>query len=125
MEPLQTESSAAEEIKKVTDAVDTILANRGINNPDGGPLGIPDCATDENLQRLATECGVVMVAAPCELRDAAMFLMSLCNSLVFENSLLRPKMEEYRRSYHSLLANTIRTNFRGGYLVEKASSLRG
>jgi hypothetical protein len=68
------------------------LTANGYPEPSEHPLGIPNTLTEEAYQKFEMASHSIITAKDSELRTQAMFLMSLCNSLIFERRMVEEQL---------------------------------
>lgn len=70
-----------------------ILEDRGYLDPKDNPIGIPNSLTEHNSELFDKATQEIIHAPDSELRNHAMFLISLCSSLMFERGLVDKELE--------------------------------
>lgn len=74
------------------------LTNNGYPEPSDHPLGIPNTLTQEAYDKFNIASHSIITSKDCELRERAMFVLSLCNSLMFERRLLEEQLAQSREA---------------------------
>ena len=96
------------------DVIDEQQTKQGILHPSDHPLGIPDSASEENMERFEKAQHVVVTSLDSELRREAMFLMSLCSSLIFERGLLDQELFRSREARRKAIGEIMKISLRNG-----------
>lgn len=95
----------------LTERVREELRNeRGIHPPEENPLNLPNSIDDRTIDNFQKHMQTVMEAPASAgpLRDAALFLLQLSNSLIFERGLVDNQAEFFRRKYYELLTEFVK-----------------
>lgn len=73
-----------------------ILTDKGYLDPKNNPIGIPNSLTESNSDKFDSATQFIIHSQDSELRNHAMFLISLCSSLMFERSLVDNELQQAR-----------------------------
>lgn len=68
------------------------LTANGYPEPSDHPLGIPNTLTQEAYDKFSAASHSIITSKDSELREQAMFVLSLCNSLMFERRLVEEQL---------------------------------
>jgi hypothetical protein len=94
------------------------LAASGYPEPKDHPLGIPNTLTEEAYQKFEIACHSIITAKDSELRSQAMFVMSLCNSLIFERRMIEEQLHLTREARRKAVVEIMKINL----MKQKATS---
>lgn len=90
------------------DEVNEKLTESGYPEPKDHELAIPNSINEGNLTRFDKATNVIVTALPSELREEAMFVMSLCSSLIFERNLVDNQLLQSREARRKAVAEILK-----------------
>ena len=93
--------------KLQTEQISRELAEKGGLPIEEFPLAIPQI-DEQTLDRFVMSSQIIIHELPSKLREEAMFLMSLCNQLLFQRELLEKDLFASRKSRRDLLVQYLK-----------------
>ena len=82
------------------------------------PIGIPNALTPEIFEEFYAVCEAISRAPESGLKQAGLFLMSMCNSLMFERSIMDREVKNSAEIRYQAIGALIKTQL----LLDKAKS---
>lgn len=88
------------------------LTANGYPEPKDHPLGIPNTLTEDAYQKYGIASHLIITSKDSELRTQAMFIMSLCNSLMFERRMLEEQLQLSREARRKAVLEIMKINLK-------------